>query len=284
MAQDYEVVLKLLFRQSGHGIVRELTGLGVTTWLDKELPEVRNTGADMRGETADGELLHFEFQIDNARFTELRMAGYYVYIYRLFGRHPIQILIYVGRERLRLTDRFTSPSMDFHFRLIDFSQMDGESFLASALVSDRILAVLMRLKNRTDAIRQILEGIATLEAGERADALRQLLILSGLRGLTSKIEREAQEMPVFGDLLDNKVFFREYKKGLDKGIEQGLEKGIEKGEAKLLRRLIEHRFKRIPKWAEARLADATPGQIEAWGQRLLDASTLREIFIFKSTT
>lgn len=286
MAQEYDVVLKLLFRQSADRIIRELTGSAVTTWLDKELPEIRNTRADMLGETANGDLMHLEFHSDNARFTEPRMAGYYVEIYRLFGRHPIQILIYVGREPLKLKPRFESPTMKFQFRLVDFSQIDGDAFLSSESIGDRILAVLMRLKDQTAAIRSILEGIAELEAGERAEALRQLLVISGLRGLTTKIVTEVEKMPVLDDLMDNEVFAREYRKGVMAGIEEGIEKGIEKGieqgigkgEAKLLHRLILRRFKRIPKWAEAQLAASTPEQIEKWGLRLLDAPTLRDVF------
>ena len=278
MAQEYDVVLKLLFRQSGLGILRELTGSAVARWLDKELPDVRNTRADMLGETKEGQIVHLEFQSDIPKVLGLRMAGYYVEIYRLFDRHPLQVLIYVGRAKLRLNPRFKSPTMDFRFEVVDLSKMDGDSFLNSGLIGDRILAVLMRLKNRTGAIREILKSIAGLDVKERADAMSQLLVISGLRGLTAEIEREAQRMPILESLMDNPVFAREYNRGLEKG----LEKGREEGKAELLRRQIAYRFKRVPKWAENRLVAATSEQIDEWSRRLLDSATLREVFIPKS--
>jgi len=38
MAQDYDVVLKLLFRSQSSQAVREIAGAPVKRWLDKELP------------------------------------------------------------------------------------------------------------------------------------------------------------------------------------------------------------------------------------------------------
>ena len=46
MAQDYDVVLKLLFRSQSSQAVREIAGGPVKRWLDKELPAIRNTRAD----------------------------------------------------------------------------------------------------------------------------------------------------------------------------------------------------------------------------------------------
>ncbi len=93
-------------------------------------------------------------------------------------------------------------------------------------------------------------------------------------------------MPVLESLMGNPVFAREYNRGFEKGLEIALEKGREEGmvegEANLLRRQIAYRFKRVPKWAEHRLAAATSAQIEEWGRRLLDSATLREVFIPKS--
>ncbi len=58
----------------------------------------------------------------------------------------------------------------------------------------------------------------------------------------------------------------------------GREEGRKEGEAVLLRRLLLHRFGAIPAWAEARLKGATTEQFEAWGERILDATTLEDVF------
>src|SRR6266542_5118282 len=126
MAQDYDVTLKLLFRSENSQAVREIAGGPVKRWLDKELPAIRNTRADLIGETIAGEFVHLEFMSMNRRFFELRMAGYYVEIYQASGRHPYQVLVYVGREKLRMGGHFKSPTMSFRFRVVDLRELNGE--------------------------------------------------------------------------------------------------------------------------------------------------------------
>jgi hypothetical protein len=106
MAQEYDVVLKLLFRNKSSQAVPENAGGPVKRWLDKELPAIRNTRADLIGETVGGESVHLEFMSVNQKFIDLRMAGYYVEIYQACGRHPLQALVCVGREKLRMRGHF----------------------------------------------------------------------------------------------------------------------------------------------------------------------------------
>lgn len=56
------------------------------------------------------------------------------------------------------------------------------------------------------------------------------------------------------------------------------QKGIEKGEALLLQRLLVRRFGALPNEIVNLIATATSEQIETWGDRVLDAKTLDEIF------
>ena len=282
MAQEYDVVLKLLFRSKSSQAVREIAGGAVKRWLDKELPAIRNTRADLIGETVGGDIVHFEFMSVNQKFFELRMAGYYAEIYQACGRHPRQALVYVGRTKLRMSGHFKSPTLNFRFRVVDLHELNGERFLDSDEAGDQILALLMRLKNPGKAIRRVLATIATLDARAREDALGQLMVICGLRGIETKVEEEIRKVPVLNSLLDHKVLGREFKKGREQGMEEGLERGLEQGrhegEEKLLRRQLEHRFKRLPKWADDKLATATPAQIEEWGERFVEKKSLAAIF------
>ncbi len=85
-------------------------------------------------------------------------------------------------------------------------------------------------------------------------------------------------MPVLNSLLDHKVLGREFNKGLAQGLEQGREEGRNKGEATLLRRLLEHRFQKLPKWVDRKLATTTPTELEEWGDRLVEKKSLAAIF------
>jgi hypothetical protein len=201
-----------------------------------------------------------------------------VEIYQAQARHPRQVLVYAGRAKLRMSGHFKSPTLSFRFRVVDLRELNGRRFLDSEDASDQILAVLMRLKNRRQAIRRILATIATLSPRTRGDALGELMVICGLRGIETEVEEEIRKVPILNSLLDHKVLGREFKKGLEQGRQEGEAKGEARGEAKLLRRQLEHRFKRLPRWVADKLATATPAQIEEWQERLLDDKPLAAIF------
>ena len=68
------------------------------------------------------------------------------------------------------------------------------------------------------------------------------------------------------------------EKGIAKGIEKGIAKGIAKGEALLLQRLLVRRFGALPNKVVNQIATATTSQLENWGDRVLDAATLDDVF------
>jgi hypothetical protein len=72
-------------------------------------------------------------------------------------------------------------------------------------------------------------------------------------------------MPIFGDILDNKVLGREYKRGL------------QDGELTILRRQIEKRFGAIPGWAEERLTGRSAADLEKLSVRVLDAESIEDL-------
>lgn len=68
------------------------------------------------------------------------------------------------------------------------------------------------------------------------------------------------------------------QRGIDKGLQQGIEKGRSLGEAALLERLLTKRFGPLAPETIARLTSATPDQLQLWGDRVLDATSLDEVF------
>jgi hypothetical protein len=263
--QEYDVALKLLLRGSAKLTMRELTGTAVDTWLDVEMPKVQNTRVDLLGETADKGLVHLELQSGNDATMPLRMAEYCLGVFRLFGRFPRQVLLYVGEPPLRMASELRGRDVRFRYRAIDIRDLDGGRLLESEQVGDNVIAILARLQDHKDAVRRIVERIVGLSAVERETALGQLLILAGLRHFEETVEREARKMPILGDILDNKVLGREYKRGL------------QEGELTILRRLIEKRFGVIPSWAEERLTDRSAADLEDLSVRALDAKSIEEL-------
>ena len=160
-----------------------------------------------------------------------------------------------------MASELRSENVWFRYRAVDIRELDGERLLESEEVGDNVIAILARLRDHKDAVRRIVERIAGLMPAERATALGQLLILAGLRHLEETIEREARKMPIFGDILDNKVLGREFKRG----------------ELAVLRRQIEKRFGAIPTWAEERLTGRAAADLEDLSVRVLDAESIEDL-------
>ena len=69
--------------------------------------------------------------------------------------------------------------------------------------------------------------------------------------------------------------------GLQKGRQEGRQEGLQEGRAgiqRILRHQLQRRFGELPEWAEARLGSATLEDLESWGERILDAVLLEDIF------
>lgn len=267
--QEYDVALKVLLQSPARRTISEVTGATVAKWLDVELPKVQNLRLDLLGETVDEQLIHLELQSSNDSAMPLRMAEYCLSVFRLFGRFPRQVLLYVGDAPLRMATKLRGGGFSFAYQAVDIRSLDGDRLLESEEVGDNVIAILAHLRDHKEAVRKIVARIAGLPPAERATALEQLFILAGLRRLEETVEQEARKMPIHIDILENKVLGREFKKGLQEGRQEG--------ELAILQRLIEKRFGSLPSWAEQRLAGESTEHLEELATRVLDAASLEEL-------
>jgi hypothetical protein len=271
--QEYDVALKLLLRGSATLTVRELTGTAVAKWLDVELPKVQNLRVDLLGETIDGGLVHVELQSGHDAAMPLRMAEYCLGVYRLFGRFPRQIVLYVGEPEMRMESELRGADVLFQYRLIDIRTLDGERLLESREVGDNIIAILARLRDHEEAVRTIVRRIARLAEAERETTLSQLLILAGLRRLAKNVEWESRKMPIDLDIRDHEVLGPMFIQAR----QEGLQEGLHVGELIVLRRQIEKRFGALPSDAGEKLAGMSAAELEELSERVLDAKSLDEL-------
>jgi len=92
-------------------------------------------------------------------------------------------------------------------------------------------------------------------------------------------------MPIYIDIMENKVLGRERRKGIEEGRQEGLQEGRQEGlqegrqegELAILRRLIEKRFGPLSAWAEQRLTAASIERLEELAMRVLDARSLEDV-------
>jgi predicted transposase YdaD len=270
---EYDVAFKLVL-QSVDLTMRELAGTTVARWLSVELPEVRNTRADLLGETVSGELLHLELQSSNDPRMPLRMAEYCLRVFRQFQKFPRQIVLYVGSAALKMEAELNGPALRFSYRLVDIRELDGERLLESPSVGDNMIAILTRLRDPRAVVRRVIERIARLPQAEREEALARLTILAGLRRLDDILEEEKEKMPITESIMTHGLIGPMIRKAR----KEGREEGMQQGELTLLRRQIEKRFGPIPGWAQERLNGLSAPQLENLGERLLDSTSLEQLF------
>jgi hypothetical protein len=206
-----------------------------------------------------------ELQSGNDAAMPLRMAEYCLGVLRLFGKFPRQVVLYVGEAPLAMNDELRGPDLSFRYRMTDIRDLDGDSLLESEETGDNVIAILARLRDHKEAIGKIVGKIANLPPADREAALSQLLILAGLRRLEETVVKEIERMPVYIDILENKVLGPPSKKGL------------QEGELRILRRLIEKRFGAIPNWAEERLAARSAAELEELSVRIFDVPSIEDL-------
>ena len=253
----FDVVLKLLLRNS----FARVAGRPVARWLETELPKVQKPSIDMLGETADGELIHIELQSGNDDEMPFRMLEYLGRIGKLHHRMPRQVLLYAGREPLRMPREITWPDGSHRYQLIDMRDVDGEPLLASPEPSDNVIAILARLKDSYAAVRRIVVNLSRLPGEKASEYFQALLIIAGLRGLEEAVQQEAQRMFTI-DLSENKVLGPVYLQG----------------QLGLLRQQIERRFGTLPEWVEDKLSQLSAEEVKAVGFRVLEAASLEDLF------
>lgn len=154
--------------------------------------------------------------------------------------------------------------------------------------SRNLAAALFRLENsRTpEDIERVVARLIEWLADPGQFALRRAFVV-WLKRVLLPARVPGVELPPINDLQEMHAMLAERVKtwtedwkqqGIQQGIEQGIEQGILRGEARLLRRQILRRFGTLPDWVDERLTGANPTELETWGELLLDASNLDDIF------
>ncbi|HUQ90307.1 MAG TPA: DUF4351 domain-containing protein [Bryobacteraceae bacterium] len=270
----YDITLKELLQSEPLRLVEQIAGAAVSEWINVEVPR-QMARMDLNARLTDGTLFHLELQGDNDGDIGMRMLGYYAAHWNWSHVPPLQVVLYVGYNPMKMEANVDHVNLKFRYKLIDIRDLDGEALLDSRQLGDNLLAILCRMNDPTVGIRRILQRIAGLNAPERADAFSRLMVLSGLRKLEGVIQEEVRRMPITIDLMENEFFREKFLAARAEGHEQG----ERQGELALLRRLLEYRFGSLPPWAIAKLEAADLNDLEIWSTNLLDAKTLEETLV-----
>ena len=170
-----------------------------------------------------------------------------------------------------------------------------------------------RLKmHPTQSVRTSVEALFRLEHGRSPEELRHLIrslgamlqdpALAGLRRsftiwIKSLLRRKipvtrVEDINSIIDLMEADTMLAEniegwfeekrlqgMQQGMQQGKLEGKQEGKQEGEGILLRRQLTRRFGILPDAIETRLKQASIDQLEIWGDRVLDAKSLDEVFL-----
>ena len=267
---QYDATLKDLFHHAPQRLVELLTGSRASEILTPEFSSVRVRRPDLVTRLANGRLHHLELQATDDDMP-WRMLEYYVLCVQEYGEPPLQQVLYVGREPVRIASGIQHETLQFRYSVVDIRELEAAPLLESASLSDNLLAILCRLEEPRTVVRRILGRLGSLPAKAASDALEQLMILSKLRGLGTILSEEQRNMPI---PIDDNILDEPLIRDL---VLERVRRGEARGEAALLRRLLERKFGSLPAWALERLESGDASNLQEWGLRLLDAISLEQV-------
>ena len=168
---------------------------------------------------------------------------------------------------------------------LKFWLLDEGAFPAAELEDmQRVVAAIFRFEHTPDsaaakqAIRCLAQAIAQSPFKQRIDRVVTRWIKHRLQNkMPGLAVPDAEELTKGMEMLETNSD-RWEAQAIAKGMEQGMLQGMQQGEALLLQRLLTRRFGALSATQLAHIAAATPVQLETWGDRVLEATSLDEVF------
>ena len=188
-------------------------------------------------------------------------------------RYPLDVQSLIALPRNSALQRW-QPNMQF-FLLEENQYPDGKEGSTAGTI--------MKIENSSDhrAFRDAVQ-LFDQQIPKSNTSLRRIAstwigyVIAPHKGL--KLEkRDIQDLSEVTQMLSDKIPQWE-QEFIEKGRKEGRKEGVEKGEAILLSRQLELKFGSLPDWAQAKIAEAHKESLENWGLKLLNASSLDEVF------
>ncbi len=156
--------------------------------------------------------------------------------------------------------------MTYHYRVIDVREIDAELLIDSERVEESIFAILCKLSDQRKAVARILRQISRLPIERQREALAQLLILSGLRGLKALVKDEVKRMPARIDIHENEFLEEIWQEG-------GLSTARE-----MVLGLLDEKFGPVPAMTRQRIESADLPALQLWCRRAIKTARLDDVF------
>jgi len=176
---EYEVVVKDMFTRDPPVLLKRIArGRKLGLPLNVELALVHGRIADLFFRTGKRRLLHIEVQTANAKNMAVRSGVYALLGAEKYGADFVdQVVLYIGRRKMRMLDRLDIGAVKVRFRLINVNEISAAELLRSPNPSDWVIAMLG--KNGTKELKTILRRILAQPEELRGRLVAQMMALSG---------------------------------------------------------------------------------------------------------
>nr|VFJ75487.1 MAG: conserved hypothetical protein (putative transposase or invertase) [Candidatus Kentron sp. FW] len=224
-------------------------------------------------------LLHIEIQNDNDPQMPVRMMRYLTDVLLAYPGLPVhQYLIYIGVEKLTMSDRFEGFDTHHRYGLVDMRAVDCEYLIKKDTPEALILAILCDFKDRDpqEVVDYIYTRLQEL-VGDNTKRLRECIAMLHILSVNRDLKKEIKEAEKVLTQIDM-TRIPSYQLGMEKGLEKGRQEGMERGQIALLTRLLSHKFGTLSPMVTQRIDNAHSGELAMWGERVLTAKSLDEVF------
>ncbi len=241
-ANAYDKILKENLIETIKPFFKQLFGFEIENkqieYIQPSLQKTMEVEADFLAKIkhqnpADDFVLHIEFQTKDHLTMELRMNFYQGFIRTSHNISIQQYVIYLGKGKSQMKTFIKDKNLDFRYDLINFEDIDVDTFINSDIPEVVILGILADYKGKKpeNIVDIIIEKVLNTNVAldKKRKCVKQLEVLSKLRNLQETIQQKTNNMAFEYDIETDIRYLQGIGKGEEIGIEKGLEKGIEKG-------------------------------------------------------
>jgi hypothetical protein len=235
MAQQYDKVIKENLEKVVLQLIRKTTDIEPLAGeiLYPELHYTIEREADFieKVTTKDNQTLifHIEFQTANEKTMADRMFVYAGLIYQIYRLPVRQVVFYIGKEPMQMSNTLRMPSYEYSYELIDLQQIPYKQFINSAIPEEVLLAILCNFGEvkEGEVIEEIFAKLRMIQNSGRSylKNVRQLTVLSLLRDLQPLVIQYIQKNMALTIDIRNDYF---YKQGVIETAIEMLKEGIDK--------------------------------------------------------
>ncbi|SHF81056.1 Predicted transposase YdaD [Caldanaerobius fijiensis DSM 17918] len=275
MPETYDLTVKNMFSDMADDIISYLTGFKIKKLdeLNIEFTRVERRNSDMifkceTDETETKEIaIHIEFQSENDTTMPYRMLRYAAEIMEKHKLLPYQVVIYIGNSKAQMDNGLSytvgNNKLDYTYKILDAGEI---RFLDIAKTNYFDLYPLLPVIDREKRIEEGEKYLricvdlikeAPVNINKKKDILFKAELLSGIvysQEVIKKIFEEVEKMLRLEESSTYKMIIEKgIKEGMEKGIKEGIKEGMEKGKAEIVLKLLNKKFKGLPKKYEEKV-------------------------------